>query len=192
MTSKKPESFDPLDISNARANPPTVEVAEKVISTIPVRRPNRNEFIRVNPDPEYILDCAVVAFDHPTDGKQYYYLHERLRHLLPDDARPVRLFVAINRHAGLVLWPCTLPSGDGPGRAWHTSALAAADEAMRSWIKIVGKKELGYYVHYKATADLGVPSWPDMSLQELVRIAFKDRVITGPDHEVVRTINGEL
>jgi hypothetical protein len=34
------------------------------------------------------------------------------------------------------------------------------------------------------------PVWPELSYQELVRIAYRDRMITGLDHPVVKRLRG--
>jgi hypothetical protein len=51
---------------------------------------------------------------------------------------------------------------------------------------------LGGYDVFQATGDLPEPKWPEQPLQELLRIAFKDRFITTLDHPVLQRLRGEV
>ena len=70
--------------------------------------------------------------------------------------------------------------------AWQTSAREAADLAGDHWIRLRADMSLGAYRVDKASGDLGEPKWSSNSLQELLRIAFRDRIIDSVDHPVVR------
>jgi hypothetical protein len=41
-----------------------------------------------------------------------------------------------------------------------------------------------------AAGEMAEPVWPDLSFQELVRIAYRDRMITSLDHAVVKRLRG--
>jgi hypothetical protein len=49
---------------------------------------------------------------------------------------------------------------------------------------------LGGYEIFEATAKLPEPTWPDLSLDDLLTIAFRGRIITDPDHPVVLEMLG--
>lgn len=98
-----------------------------------------------------------------------------------------------SRRAGSFLRPAKLPRADSnSGRAWAESALEAAEAAKALWVKLVGNKELGAYEIFKARGDLGEPQWPDKSFRELIKLAFKERVIDSVDHPVIRSLYGEI
>jgi hypothetical protein len=44
---------------------------------------------------------------------------------------------------------------------------------------------------FKAAADLPAPVWPDHTLQDLIRVAFKERLIDRADHPVLKRLWGE-
>jgi hypothetical protein len=92
------------------------------------------------------------------------------------------------------LWPAKLPTPDSSiGRRWSESALEIADFAKTQWVKMVGKRDLGAYELFKARGDLGDPVWPDKTLSDLLRLAFKgDRLINSLDHPVLRELAGEM
>ena len=54
------------------------------------------------------------------------------------------------------------------------------------WLRITANKDLGGYDIFEATAKLPEPIWPDTTLDELLTIAFRGRIITTPDHPVVQ------
>lgn len=190
-STKPPEAADPFDVDALRATPPTVNVAEHVLLTVSVRRPNRREFFRVNPDPAYTIDGTVIEHED-SEGKHDFWLPPALRGLAIEDAKPVRIFTCMSRGGVLFLWPARLPSGDGAGRTWHASALQAADMARGAWIKLQGNRLAGAYEAFRATGELGEPQWPDKPLSELLRQGFDGRVIDGPNHDVLRMLRGEL
>jgi hypothetical protein len=51
---------------------------------------------------------------------------------------------------------------------------------------------LGAYRVEESTAIRDDPSWPDLPMRELLRIAFRDNLISAPDHPVLRRLRGEV
>ena len=71
-------------------------------------------------------------------------------------------------------------------------ALAGAEEAKTTWVRLEANTVSKTYDVYRALGDLGDPAWPDMTLQEMVDLAFGgDRTISDPDHPVLRELRGE-
>ena len=61
---------------------------------------------------------------------------------------------------------------------------------MKTWIRLTSNMSLGAYDVSEAVGNFGEPEWPEISLMEVLRIAFKGRVIDGPDHTVVQRLRG--
>ena len=183
---------DPFDVAALRAAPPSVAVTEHVLVKVTARRPSRQEFFRVRPEPEFTIDGTVIEFQGP-NGKEDYWLPPSLRHVAPEDTKAVRIFTCVSKAGVVFLWPARLPSPDGSGRTWHESALAVADLAKGAWVKMVGNRSAGAYEAFAATGDLGMPQWPDHDLGGLLRLAFGgERLIESQDHDVLRSIRGEM
>ena len=53
-------------------------------------------------------------------------------------------------------------------------------------------KFLGAYEVYQAAASIPEPEWPDITFQEILRVAFKDQFISSQDHPVLRRLRGEI
>jgi hypothetical protein len=188
-----PEPIDPYDVDALRALQPDIIVTEHVRVSIAVRRPNRTEFFRVNPDPAYSIDWTVIERDGD-GGRETYWVSPALRAVAPTEIRPVRIFTCVNKRGTVFLWPARLPSIDNAlGRRWHESALNIADHAKSAWVKMVGDRGAGAYEMYRARGDYGDPVWPDSPLRELLKLAFGDgRTIDRVDHPVLLELNGEL
>jgi hypothetical protein len=159
---------------------------KKLITTIPVRKPNRQDFVRVHPDPAYRLTPSALL-ELKEDRETYFVLPE-IAQELPDEFYPATLFTAINTQRVLTVWPVKLP-GERPNE-WHRSAAEAAEMAMVKWIRLQARMAMGAYEISEAMGNLPEPTWPDLSFQEIMRIAFRDRMITSFDHPVIRRLRG--
>jgi hypothetical protein len=140
-----------------------------------------------------VVDSYVLEHDSGLD-RVTYWVAPGLRAELVEELRAVRLYTCMTKRGTVFLWPAKLPLADGSnsGRAWHQSALQAAEEAKLLWVKLVGNKELGAYEYVKARGDLGEPQWPDKAYRDLIGLAFKERVIDTFEHPVIRDLYGEI
>jgi hypothetical protein len=185
---------DPFDLDALRATPDleTVNV-EKVLITVPVRRPGKNDFFRVHPDPDFVVDNYVLEHESDQDRTTYWVTPD-LRDVLGDYLRKVRLFTCMDKRGNVFLWPAKLPTNDGSraAQSWYTSGLLAADEAKKVWVKIIGNRQIGAYDIVRARGDLGDPQWPDHSLKDLIKIAFREKLIDTVDHPVIKDLMGEI
>ena len=64
--------------------------------------------------------------------------------------------------------------------SWGTSAREIADKLTQGWGMVIA--EAGRYVMMSPLGELDPPKWPEGSPDDLLKIAFKDRVITTEDH----------
>lgn len=181
---------DPFDVAALRLTQDfEAEVGvERALVRVPVRKPHRQEFVRTHPHESYRLDTALVELH---EDREHYLVAPTLRAELFSEIIPVRLYTAITRQGTVFLWPCKLPSLDGRRNGWHETALTAAALAMERWVRVAADLGLGGYQVFKAAADLPEPTWPDHSFQELLRVAFKERLIDRADHPVLCRLRGE-
>jgi hypothetical protein len=162
---------------------------KKVITTIPVHKPHKQDFVRIRPGDDYQISTAVIEMK---EDRETFLIAPELWNELPGEIIPKIFLTGMTRQGVLFLWPIRLPNADGRHDNWNRSALEAAELAKRKWVKVVSNMSLGGYEVYEATGDLPDPEWPDLSFEEIMKIAFKDRYITGMDHPVIRRLNGEI
>jgi len=86
-----PNPFDPAALRLDQSFADTVGV-KKQLMTVPVRKPNRQDFVRVHPDPQYRLTPAAII-DIKEDREVYLLT---LAKILPSE------FTAATRLRGLV------------------------------------------------------------------------------------------
>jgi hypothetical protein len=181
---------DPFDdLSKLRLDQSFVETAgvKKLLTTVPVGKPRPQDFIRVHPDPEYRDQFALIELK--TDREQYLVLSYIAREL-PGECYMATIYTVINRQGTVQLWPVRLPAPDGRIVEWHRSAADAAERAIKSWIRVKADMDLGAYVPYEAAGSIPDPEWPAVSFRELLRIAFRDRLVDRLDHPVIKRLRG--
>jgi hypothetical protein len=161
---------------------------EPILGTIPVRKPGKQEFIRVRSGEEWKIKIAVI--ESSEDG-QLYVVVPGLAKTVSEEVATVWLRLAVNLNGVPSLWPLKI-SKDGKSNPWNQSAMVAADTATTRWVRVRSNQTTGQYNIVAAKHDLGEPKWPDMSLQEILQLAFKDRIITSHDHPLLKQLRGEL
>jgi hypothetical protein len=185
-----PNPFNPAALRLDQSFADTVGV-KKLLITVPVRKPNRQDFVRVHPDPTYRLTPAAII-EVKEDREVYLAVPGIAQQLPPGEFSVATLYLTINRQSVLHLWPVKLPGPDGKHNEWHRSAAEAAERAMEKWVRVTANMSLGAYEISAAVKDFPEPVWPDLSLQEILKIAFRDRIVDHPDHPLLQRLRGEL
>ena len=148
-------AFDPFNPEALRVSGLADVDIEQVLTTVPVRKPKRTEFFRVNPDPRYTLDTYLLERDADMD-KERYLVVGGLQQTLIQELRRVRLLTAINKSGTVFLWPVSLPAdGSSNMQRIFDSALQAAEQAKTLWVRCVWNRDLGGYEMLRAKGDLG-------------------------------------
>jgi hypothetical protein len=183
---------DPFDLDSLRLSQDFASVVgvKKLITTVPVRKPSKEWYVRTHANPEYRLPTAVLELK---DGdREIYLVAPNLRPELASEptVSPRELVTAINRQGVLFLWPIRLPGPDGKIDDWNRSALEAADKGRSEWVRVKANTSLGAY-EIDASSSGGEPTWPDIEFLEIIKIAFRDKVIADWSHPVLRRLRGE-
>jgi hypothetical protein len=181
---------DPYDPESLRLDQSFVETSgvKKLLTTVPVRKPNNQDFVRVHPDEAYRLTAAIIELK---DDREVYLVLPHVAHQLPGECSPVVLYTAINRQGTTFLWPVKLPRPDGKVNEWHRSAAEAAARAMKCWLRVKADMALGAYAMFEASSTIPEPIWPTATLKELLKIGFRDRLVDSLDHPVIKRLRGE-
>jgi hypothetical protein len=186
-TNPNPNPFDPAALRLDQSYADTVGV-KKLLTTVPVRKPNRQDFVRVHPDSKYRLTPAAII--EVREDREVYLVTPNMAQALPGEFATVTLFTTITRQGTLHLWPVKLPSPEGRQNEWHRSAAEGAERAMKKWVRVTASMSLCAYEIFEASGDLPEPVWPDVSFEEILRIAFRDRIVDRADHPLVQRLQG--
>lgn len=177
---------DPWDLPRLRlAQDFSSERGTKVLTRVAVRRPGRQEYVRVRGGEDWRLSTLVLRHE---ESRELYLVDPPLRASLALEVKPVTLFTAITRGNTVFLWSCALPNEQRPN-LWHQTAFDAALRAIADWVRLTPDLDAGQYDLFVAEYDFD-PAWPDLTFQELLKLAFKDRFIRSLDHPVVQQLYG--
>ena len=152
-----------------------------------MRKPSPQDFVRVHPDPQMRGNFPLVELK---DEREEYVIAGPLVAELVGEFISKTLYTAISRQGVVSLWPVRLPDPDGREMEWHRSAREAAEMAMSRWVRIKSNRALGAYEIFEAQGCIAEPVWPDLDFQQIIRIAFRDRLITSLDHPVIKRLRG--
>jgi hypothetical protein len=184
-----PNPFDPasLRLDEAYVNQ---TATQKLLLTVPVRKPSKQEFIQVHPSE----DCRLspVGIIEVREDNETYIVTPQVANELSNEHTFCSLFLAINRHNVIFIWPVKLPNAEGKSNAWNDSALQAAQVGMGKWIRIESDRSLGAYVTRMAVGTLPEPVWSKESFSEICQIAFRGKIIDTLDHPVLQKLSGAI
>jgi len=167
----------------------TVSGVKKVLTTVPVRKPSNQTFVRVHASDEWRQSALILQLKEDGDC---YFVHPSLYGELASEVRPKMLYTYVTRDGNVALWPVNLPGEDGRLDSWSQSAHEGAKRAETAWVRLVANRTVGAYDIYEASSLTDEPAWPEKSFKEILSLAFKDRLIVSLDHPIVKRLRGEI
>jgi hypothetical protein len=186
-----PAAPDPFDLDSLRLTQDAAATlgVKKAVLSIPARKPDKSWFVRTRKD--YCLQTAVIELK---EERETYLVAPSLWPSLAGESTfsPRVLFAAMNRQGVLFVWPVRLPGQDGKIDEWSRTSLEAAELATNRWVRVTANMTLGAYDVFEATGQLPEPNWPELSFNEIIRVAFRDRFIDSPAHAVLKRLRGEV
>jgi hypothetical protein len=187
----RPEPPDPFDPAALRLGADYAEGlgVRKVITLVPNRKPNKSEWFQVRPGEAWRLQTAVLELERGIE-RSTYLVTPSLWAELSGEISPALLLTCINRANDLFLWRIKLPGPDGRSNTWTESALEIAQAAAGTWCRMKSDTTNGIYSHWVSTEPLSDPKWPDLTFNEIIKLAFRGRMIDSLDHPVVRELRG--
>ena len=189
---KKTDVTTDFDLDSLRLKQSFSETlgVQRVLSHVPVRKPNKTNFIRVCPGEDYRMDIGIVEMK---EERETYLVTPAMMSEpgIYELVVPARLVTYITRQGVLALWPLKLEK-DGKLNPWHESALEAAQLAEEQWVSVRADMSLGAYQIFLATAELPEPEWPEHTFSELVRLGFKGLIVDTPDHPLIQQLTGAV
>lgn len=187
VTAPPPNPFDPASL---RIDPADVAAlgVKKVRLHVAVRKPSRQEFVRVRPGPDHHMTMAILELK---EAGETYAVTPVIANAFPNEVRMVDMRIAISRDGTLYLWPVPLPMSDGRENAWHKTARKAAALAETEWVRVSANMGAGCYDVVTALPGTPEPEWPEDTLGDLQKIVFGNgHLIDTIDHPVIQRLRG--
>ena len=75
---------------------------EKLITHVPVGKPNKQKFVRVHPDQAFWFECAILKLE---DEQRPFLVTPEIASLIVQDIKLVVLRLTTDRQGNLSLWP---------------------------------------------------------------------------------------
>jgi hypothetical protein len=164
---------------------------QKVLTIGVAKRPPKQVYARVHPDPAFHIEKLAII-DHEAT-RELYVVTVAVQAALAIEFRTCDAYLAVTQHKDLFFWLTRVPDATRGGERWSASNRDAVQRAIMSWVRVHPNQSAGQYDIFIGGDILGEPIWPDpvLSVWELLRIAFKDRVIQTLDHPIVRQLQGQ-
>ena len=158
-------------------------IGKRLITTVPVRKPGKQDFIRVHDSEDYRIETFILE---DKENRETVLVSPNLWQDLSNEISPRVIFTCINRQKVVFLWPVRRPDSTGRLDSWSTSAVAAAQVAMSRGVRVSANMSLGGYDVFTAVGELTQPEWPPLTFKELLRLRGRmapsgARPSTGPE-----------
>jgi hypothetical protein len=182
-----PDPFDPA-LLRVNANYAEGLGVKRILTSVPVRKPHKTEWFRVRQGDQWRIDTTIFE----TEGldRATYLVAPDLRGEFGSSLSTVTLLLCVNRAGDPFLWRIKLPNSDGRTNPWTQSALRAAAMAEQKWCRLEPNMGAGCYDLYETASEWPEPKWPDLSLHEILRVGFRDRLIDRADHVLLQELRG--
>ena len=104
----EPKGLEGFDLETLRVSQDFVKDSgvKKLLTTVPVRKPNRQDFVRVHPESSYVLDTMLLNLK---EERETYLIDPSLRDWIRRELTFMRLALAVNRQKVVFLWQMRLP-----------------------------------------------------------------------------------
>ena len=162
---------------------------KKLLTTVPVSKPKKPQFFRTHTS---VAMTFMAMFLEQKETRESYLVLPNVAQEISELARPVMLYAAIDRQNNIFLIPVPLPDEAGTRNRWHESLAQTLELAKLKWLRIAANMYTGSYDVYEAQGTLPNPEWPDQSIETLVEVAFRGKIIDSLDHPVVQSLLGRV
>ena len=163
---------------------------KKHLTYVAVRKPRPQDFVRVHPGEDYRMGPVGVVIVKDGADKGIYLVTGEMVEQLIGETKPVIIRLGISRQAVPFLWPVPLAGPDGTWNDWHRQQWETSNRAETAWVRMKSDMEAGCYEVHTAPQELPEPEWPPHTLEEYIRVGFRNNLINTADHPLVKRLRG--
>jgi hypothetical protein len=191
----KPSTFSLEKFKSKRAA--TVANVETLLTGLPDHNiAQAEDFVRLHPDEENYWSSELCFVSVPIKGQKRDTLHlidEELAMKYLPSARIKRFRLALATKPNDVFFLCHIPTRNLKNK-FNETALDGCEKAKTLWTEVTSRKDEGveeYKVTFSKDHDaFPEPNWPKQSLDELILVTFKGRMIDREDHPALLRLTG--
>jgi hypothetical protein len=154
--------------------------AEEKSSDVRLGKPPKGNYFTVR------VEDRAYYFILEMEGRDPYIVAPSIAKQKTDEdvIRPILVVRYITMAGEEGLWLLKLDRPDAKSNRFNTSALRILEEAEKGWVRLISAKGHYRYQVSKKTLEQTPARFSNRSFQELINIAFRDRVIDSLDHEI--------
>jgi hypothetical protein len=154
------------------------------------------DFVYVHPDESKYWSDELCFVNVPTKGVKRDTLHlidEDLANTYVAQKKILRFRLALATKPFDVFFLCHVPSTN-LDNIWNSSNLTACRQAKTAWVQATSRKAEGaegYKIDFTRDTDaFPNPNWPQQSLDELIDVTFRGRLIVSEDDPGLKRLIG--
>jgi hypothetical protein len=163
---------------------------KKHLVELAVTAPDKTWWVRRHPDDAYSRRSWFIVLK---DERETYLVLPDLWKSLAGEAtfKLMALYLAMTMQGKPFLWSVKIPADDTREPAkWMRAPLQAVRLAKDNWTRISWNEETRQ--HDVVTVESGVePEWPNLSMPQLMELAFKGFIVDTLEHPVIRRLRGK-
>jgi hypothetical protein len=152
-------------------------------------------FFGAHPDPDMRPIVMLVkpdGNDLELEEDDWFLVDADVEDDLADVGRMYELVLCRTANGGYFLWRIKVEEPGGRTDGYTEGAREALEEhAGKHWIKLKGDRKSRTYEVIKGR-EVTTVRWPEFGIDELVRRAFRNRVVQGEDHGLIRRLRGDI
>ena len=181
-----PDPFDPASLRLPQ-DFSVAQKAKKALVAMYVTKPKPHWWVRVHQEAIYHLLTYTIEMEQGVLYVVPQAVADELIGVIGGGMLKARtMYLAVTRRNEPFFWPVPFKGPEDRPNEWTTSMQEAIHLALTQWVRIVANTSMGLYDVYDSEGP--EPVWPTQSMSQLLRIAFKDRVIDTLDHPVVQQL----
>lgn len=184
---RTPDAFSDLNALDEMTRTDAVPTKPQLVS-VRVGRPPKDTFVRCHPT--HVI--ALFLYKDEETGESYM-LPPTLAEVAQQDQvfKKRQLRLAVTVQGAVFLWETAMPSEETNTNQWILSAWNAQATAQDRWIRVVANRQNASYDVMVSESDLGEPAYPEEQFDEVLRVAFRGKVIETRDHPILKKLRGE-
>lgn len=160
---------------------------KKMLVSVPVRKPLKTVFFRVKDGDEWEFPALILTIK---ESNESYIVTREIAEIVPGMVRAEMLYLSVDRKGNPVLINVPLPDETGRRNNWHESLLQAVVMARTNWVRISANMSASCNDVLIAENVPDVPHWPEQTMEQLVEIAFRGKIITDINHPLIQGLLG--
>jgi hypothetical protein len=161
------DKSDPFDLAALREPQSLAQVRRRRLVVPVQKKPNRHQFVRVNPDPAYQVSMLLFKPEWGGDkDDEYYFVHPSVAAELENECRLYTVYTGVTLAGDPFLWIIPVPNDNGQDpNTWLISNREAAELAKEKWIRVASDLGARAYCVHECDGLLAEPKFPTESFR---------------------------